>query len=186
MTLPNTLAKPGQISIIALALTMMSATNAAAQDSSAAQKPAHALAWMLGEWEGSGWQMDRTGTRNSFDVYERADAIVGGHAVTFTGRGYAPRGGGDTGALVHDAFGLITHTPTGYQMRAVTFAGHQQDVDMTITEHGFEWALQLGPDTRIVYTARLDGEEWLEAGAYWPANGPCRQTFEMRLTRVGD
>jgi hypothetical protein len=172
--------------LAALVLTLTSATETIAQDVEAAAKPAEALAWMLGEWEGSGWQMDRTGTRNSFDVFERADAVVGGHAITFKGRGYTPAGGGETGELVHDAFGLITHTRTGYQMRAITFAGHQQDVDMTITDTGFEWTLQLGPNGSVVYSARIEDDEWVEEGAYCPAEGECRQTFEMRLTRVGD
>lgn len=147
--------------------------------------PGELLAWMDGEWQGQGWVIDRTGQRQTFDVFETAEIRAGGHVVIVAGEGFAPAGAGREGRKVHDAAGFITATGSpGYQMRAITYQGHMQDADIALTGTGFEWSIDLGQEARVVYTTTYEDGVWSETGAYCSPQTGCMQNFSMRLERV--
>tara|TARA_R110002051_G_scaffold32382_3_gene73104 strand:+ start:31723 stop:32247 length:525 start_codon:yes stop_codon:yes gene_type:complete len=162
--------------------SLLAAAPALAQDRPA--RPGDSLAWMIGQWEGSGWMIDRERQRQTFDVFEEARLGSGGEAVILFGEGFSPAGAGRGGEPAHNATGLISRTSDGYEMRSVTIEGHSQDVAMTVTETGFSWSLSLGPQGRLNYEARHANGVWEETGAYCPPEGECHANFYMRLERV--
>lgn len=150
-----------------------------------AERPGTILAQLEGEWSGSGWAMDPSGERRSFDVFERATLAAGNHAVMIRGEGFAPQGAGREGRLVHDAAGLISRAGEGYQMRSVVMQGYMQDAPMSLRADGFDWSIDMGPRGEVRYSAVIAGDSWTETGQWCPADGgPCRDTFFMQLSRV--
>jgi len=157
------------------ALMVLSAGAAAAEAQSA--PPAEALSWMVGEWQGSGWTLSRSGERRTFTVEESVRSAASGHALLIHGVGESG------GMVVHDAGGFVTRDGEGYVMRAVSMQGHRQDVALTVTEDGFAWTLSMGPAGEVRYQAVHADGVWHETGAWCPADAACRQTFEMSLER---
>jgi hypothetical protein len=190
-TLPGLTSSVSTRTLIAgVAIALSVCSPAWAQDS-AADTVAHAvadtaasrLAGIEGDWQGSGWTLDRAGERQTFDVYEQALFAADGHVIIVLGEGFAPAGAGRDGRKVHDAAGFITRVGEGFQMRAVTGEGRMQDVPLEFNDEGFEWTLDLGPHGRMVYSTTLVGDVWTENGSYCPLEGECRQTFHMRIER---
>ena len=170
------------ISLSALAALSVTglATPAVAQD-----PPGAALARMEGAWQGEGWIMAPSRERHTFDIFEEVEVAAGGHAVVLRGEGFAPAGSGRQGRPIHDAVGLLTRAGEGYEMRALTQHGQQNDAEFIMTEAGFDWSIDLGPGGRIQYSAQVTDSVWEETGEWCPADGgQCWPTFYMRLERA--
>ncbi|WP_323763015.1 hypothetical protein [Maricaulis sp.] len=171
----------------ALAATVMTAAPALAQDAGDSERPAQALAAMIGTWEGSGWSMTPSRERETFDVFERVESVAGGHLVLVRGRGYAPSGAGEDGRLVHDAGGIVRlREDGGYEMFAATAMNGADAFALDITDAGYTWEIPLGPHGRVVYEAVFTADSWTETGRYCDPTGQCFPTLSMTLTRVAD
>ena len=94
------------------------------------------------------------------------------------------RGLGVQGRQTHSASGFISIQDGAYEIRAVTSEGHSQDAPITITEDGFEWAVDLGPHGQVRYSSTVADGVWEETGAYCDATGACFPILYMRLERV--
>lgn len=146
--------------------------------------PGVALAEIEGHWEGTGWAMGQDGQRQTFDVFEEAIIHADGYAVIVLGEGYAPEGSGRDGRPVHNAAGFITRMGEAYEMRAITGEGRMQDASMVLTEDGFDWTLDLGPNGSVQYSTTIVDNVWTESGSYCAPSGQCYPTFFMRLEKV--
>lgn len=176
---------------VPLAIALVAATGATApglaQEGGDRARPGEVLAAMVGTWQGSGWSMNRTQERETFDVFERVESVAGGHLVMIRGRGYAPAGTGEDGRLVHDAGGIVRLTEAGgYEMFAATAMNGADGFAMDVTGTGYTWEIPLGPHGRIVYEAVFTADSWTETGQYCDPAGQCYPTLSMTLTRVAD
>lgn len=140
-------------------------------------RPAQALAWMQGEWQGEGWIIGRDGVRRSFTVEESVRSAADGHVLQIHGVGTAQ------GRVIHDAAGFVTRTETGMTMQAVNMHGQSQIVPLEVTDSGFSWQLTMGDYGRVEYEATYIEGRWIETGAWCPTGGECIQNFQMQLTR---
>jgi hypothetical protein len=170
--------------LAAFALAISFVSSASAQDTTQMSRATDEMAYLVGEWEGSGWVYDRTGTRNTFDLFESVQVGADGYALIVLGEGFSPEGQGRNGRSTHNAAGFINSTPSGYVMRAVTGEGRSQDVALELTETGFDWQLDIGPAGHIRYSTSVQNNIWTEDGYFCPTGGECRQTFHVRLERA--
>jgi hypothetical protein len=170
--------------VLVLAITSM--PSSLAQHATTMTRAADDLSDLVGVWEGAGWVYDRTGARNTFDLFESVRSGADGYALLIVGEGFAPQGQGRVGRSIHSAAGFISSTPDGYVMRAVTGEGRIQDVALELTDAGFDWVLDIGPAGHIRYSTTIANDVWTEDGYFCPTGGECRQTFHVRLDRVAE
>ena len=141
------------------------------------ERPAEALAWMQGEWQGEGWIIGRDGQRRAFTVEESVRSAADGHVLQIHGVGIAE------GRVIHDAAGFVTRADDGLVMQAVNMDGQSQSVPLEVTESGFAWQLVMGDYGRVEYEASFVDGLWIETGAWCPTGGECTRNFRMQLTR---
>jgi hypothetical protein len=169
---------------VAFTLALVIMQSSTAQEVPPMEKPAADLSYLVGDWEGAGWVYDRTGTRNTFDLFEKVLVGADGYALVVLGEGFTPEGLGRAGSPTHNAAGFISYSPSGYVMRAVTGEGRSQDVTLELTDSRFDWVLDIGPVGYIRYSTIVDDDIWTEDGFFCPVDGECWQTFHVRLERV--
>lgn len=151
-----------------------------------APKPAEALAFMLGNWEGTGYALGPDGQRGNFAVTETISSRAGGYGVTFEGHGTVRVGPNQESRTVHDAYALIWAEPGGgYGMRTVVMQGHTLDVVPEIGENSIVWGFDAGPMGETRYTTIIDGDAWHEVGERLMDGEDWTTFLEMTLTRVG-
>jgi len=166
-------------------ITLAGTPGAIAQESESIRPPAaEAMDFLIGDWEGEGWSIGPDQQRETFDIYERIEAVGGGHGVFLLGEGYAPAGSARQGRPVHQAGGLVVRTSEGYEMRSITAYGEHRDMAMNIREDGFAWSLDLGGYGRINYVATVQDGVWEERGEFCRSETECYPNFYMRLERV--
>ena len=105
------------------------------------------LAYMVGEWHGTGWIAQQGGPRQTFTVKEHVQVKAGGSVLAIDGAGKD-----EQGVLVHDAFGLISKTSDGTLQFQAFKSGQSVGGDMEKTEEGhLVWGFKL-PSGQIRYT----------------------------------
>lgn len=177
--------KPAKRSLTAVLAGVCMALTPTAFAQQSVEHPGEAMSWLIGTWEGEGWSVDQTGTRETFDVFETVQTSANGRVVTVAGEGFAPAGSGRIGRQTHSASGFISVQDGVYEIRAVTGEGQSHDAPITLTDDGFEWAVDLGPHGQVVYSSTVSDGVWEETGAYCDATGACFPILYMRLERVG-
>lgn len=142
------------------------------------------LAWLVGEWEGTGTTQTRTGNEAA-SVHEKVEARLGGRVLIMEGIGRAPTADG-TGRVVHHAFGVLSYDPETreYIFRAFRDGGAINPVSR-LADGVFTWEFDIPGGGRTRYVIRDDNGEWLETGEYSLDGSTWRKFFEMRLHRVG-
>jgi hypothetical protein len=142
------------------------------------------LAWLIGEWEGTGTTQSRTGSQPAA-VREKVEGRLGGRVLVIEGIGREPSAGGD-GRVVHHAFGVLSYDAERKQYVFRAFSeGGMVDAETRLAGGVFTWEMAI-PEGRIRYHIQRDGEEWLETGEYSLDGTTWRKFFEMRLRRVAD
>lgn len=148
----------------------------------AAQREAMSrLAFMDGEWKGSGWTVLPSGERHTLTQTERIGSFLDGAVKVVEGRGYE-----DDGSVSFNALAIISYDPDtqAYTMRSYA-QGQVGDFVFSPTANGFQWEIPAGPMT-IRYTAVIEDGTWTEvADRILPDREPIR-FLEMTLTRVAD
>lgn len=140
------------------------------------------LAWLAGQWEGSGTMQTRTGSEVA-TVRESVEARLGGRVLVMEGIGREPSTDGN-GRIVHHAFGVLSYDPERKQHVFRAFRdGGVVEADTRLVDGVFTWEIAI-PNGRARYHITRDGEEWLETGEYSLDGSTWRKFFEMRLRRV--
>lgn len=156
----------------------------AAQQPPPSLEPMQRLAFLVGEWRGSGWMEYAPGQRGSFTSWERVESKLGGRILAVEGRHYADIPGQAEPSLVHHAYGVFFHQPDGYRFRTWLANGHAGDFAASFDGGAFVWGYddpRWGP---VRYTITLSEQgEWVEVGDV-DVEGSWRRFFEMRLARV--
>ncbi len=173
-----------------MALGASMATAGAAAQAPAAPAPAvraamEKVAWLVGEWEGEGWRAGPDGVVETFKVRERVEPKLGGLILLIEGRGWSD--GADGAAIEgHHAIGVFSYDAYAQQYHFDAFVkeGYQTRATPEISEHYYAWSHPAGPSAEMRYAAELSEDgAWRETGSYCRGDD-CRQTFEMRLTRI--
>lgn len=143
------------------------------------------LGWLAGEWEGEGWRAGPDGIVETFTVRESVVPQLGGLVLIVEGRGFQET---ENGVRIdgHHAFGVFSYDAftRRYHFDAFVKEGYQTRAMPIVGENEFSWSHPAGPQADMRFTARLtDDGDWLETGSYCEGE-TCRQTFEMRLTRM--
>lgn len=146
-----------------------------------------ALAWLEGEWEGSGWM--RTGERRSeFEGRERVERRMGGRLLVVEGAFTASLGPGAEPVPVHEAFGVFSYDPSsGYVFRTYTARGGHGDANhVEVSDGRIVWGYEDAAYGRVRYTiTRTDGGAWHEVGHASRDGGASWYLFlEMTLIPV--
>ena len=143
-----------------------------------AMKP---LAFMDGEWRGSGWAFSPTGEKRQFTQTERVGPFLGGSVKVIEGKAYD-----DKGEVLFNAFGTVYFEPAKKTYTMHSYAqGSVGDFSFKPTSDGFTWEIAAGPMT-IRYTAVIKDGTWHETGdSISPGKDPVR-IFEMTIKRIGD
>ncbi len=174
---------------IALSLGLTTAGTAAAQapapPAPAVKAAMEKVSWLVGEWEGEGWRAGPDGAVKPFKVRETVTPKLGGLILLIEGRGSSE---GEDGATIegHHAVGVFSYDAYArqYHFDAFVKEGYQTRATPEIGENAFTWNHPAGPGVEMRYTAQLtENGAWLETGAYCRGDD-CRQTLEMRLTRI--
>lgn len=139
-----------------------------------------AVAFLVGDWAGSGWILAPDGKRHEFLQTERIRALQDGQVILIEGRGLDAT---DTTNVIHDAVAFIGYDSNAqrYIMRSFLPGGRTTDAEVEAKPGSLVWRI----GTTIRYTISVDDAgTWFEIGEYTPDQGRTWQQFiEMRLVR---
>ncbi len=152
----------------------------------AAQQPVDALeklAFLLGDWEGSGWIMGPSGQKETFHQTERVWSELAGEVIMVEGKGMSLSEEHSDPKVIHHALAMISFNrqTEHYDFRsyAVGRGGGNFEGEITGTKT-FVWSIPRSQGT-IRYTISLNEEgQWFEVGEM-ERNGNWFQFFEMTL-----
>ena len=147
-----------------------------------AQREAMApLAFMDGEWRGTGWALGPTGAKYQFTQTERVGSFLNGSVKVIEGKAYD-----DKGKVLFNAFGTVYFDPAKQTYTMHSYAqGNVGDFSFKPTPDGFTWEIAAGPMT-IRYTAVVKDGTWHEVGDSIAPGKDSVRIFEMNIKRLGD
>jgi hypothetical protein len=139
------------------------------------------LAFMDGEWRGTGWAYSPSGEKVEFTQTERVGPFLGGSVKVIEGKAYDAKGN-----VSFNAFGTIYFDTAKKTYTMHSYAqGNVGDFAFKPTADGFVWEIPAGPMT-IRYTAVIKDGTWHEVGdRIMPGKDPAR-IFEMTIKRIGN
>lgn len=143
------------------------------------------LAYMAGEWKGSGW-MDFGGRRLTFTGSERVQMKLDGLALLVEGAFFSRPEGATADVPVHTTLAVISFDPAAKKYRFNTWLaqGTSGEHELVVAENGWSWQLTHPRGTTRYTMSRPAEDEWLEIGERLAADGKSWQKFfEMRLTK---
>ena len=171
--------------MLAASVTLCAADSLAGQRpgaGAAADSAMASLAWLIGEWEGTGESRSPQG-RSIATVRESVESRLNGRVLVIEGIGREPSADG-TGRVVHHAFGVLTYDPerSQYAFRALRDGG-VVDAETSLADGVFTWGFPI-PGGRIRFHIRQVDGEWHETGEYSADGTTWRKMLEMKLRRV--
>lgn len=143
--------------------------------------PIKEAGFLVGTWEGEGFMMTQDG-RHEATVREVITPKAGGTVLSLEGLGKDKA----TGAVVHDAFGVLFYDQQAkaYRMRSFVSSGQGGEFPATIKDGVIVWTLS-GGGREVRYTIQLDEQgRWHEIGEYKTGDA-WTKFFEMTLKKVG-
>lgn len=150
-----------------------------------AQKAAIAkLAHWVGEWDGTGWAMTRTGERHEFEIREAIQLKLGGIALLVEGVGKAKD---PSGSVMHNALAVVSFDPKTqkYRFRHYTLQGTEGESELKPVDGGYEWILNPeGSPATVRFTIKIDGKKWNEVGEVTLDGKTYQRFLEMNLERT--
>jgi hypothetical protein len=164
---------------VSLALAVSALGQEAPPDAAAHRAAIAKLDFMVGQWEGSGWDQ-RGPKRTEFTSKETVRPAAGGTLLLIEGNHKTTDGG-------FDAFGLVAwnETSKAYEFRSYTSEACSGLNDFKVTgERRVEWSFAI-PQGRVRYTVDMgEADRWVEAGEFSRDGNEWRKFFEMTLKRV--
>jgi hypothetical protein len=161
-------------------LFCLPASAADAPNKAAHQAAMQKLAFMVGEWTGSGSIAMGPGPRQAFAQSEHIQFKHDGTLLLIEGQGKSP----ETGAIVHDALAVVTFDAASgkYKFRSFAAVGRFADTEATVSGNVMTWSLNAGPQ-KIRYTITVDNGAWHEVGERSADGATWIPFFEMTLKR---
>jgi hypothetical protein len=133
------------------------------------------LAFLTGDWQGSGWIIDRDRVRRTFEQTEHIQFKLDSTAILIEGRGVA------NGIIIHDAMAIITYNQAEghYDFRSFMVDGNNRAFKAELKDGKLYWYPQNG----MRYVIWLDEKnQWQEEGEYF-VNEQWFKFFEMTLAK---
>jgi len=139
-----------------------------------------ALPLLPGHWEGGGWMKQGAGETQRFVGQETVETRLDGRVVLVEGLHWTP----DRSRVVHHAFGVLSwdDETKGYRFSTHLATGRGGDFAVSLENGALVWEIP-GPNGRIRFTIRIEGDRWHEIGTV-EREGKPQQFFEMDLRRV--
>lgn len=159
-----------------------------------AQRPAPAqieemkrLQFLVGQWQGTGWNEFVPGQRGTAMVTETVQSKLDGTVLLLEGLGKAKIGGKGEEVVVHNALGVLSYDPQAkqYRLRSYLSDGRSVDAAAKFVGDAFEWGFEIPRMGTIRYNIKLtDKGEWFETGEMSQDGKTWRKIHEMTLRRV--
>lgn len=140
-----------------------------------AQHEISKLAYLEGEWEGTGWMMIQDGSKHNFTQKEKIQLKLENTALYIEGKGYTD------GKLIHDALGIITYSKEEghFNLTSFLFSGRQGKFKAELIGEKLYWY----PNEYIRYIIYLNEKgQWYETGEM-NRGGSWVQFIEMTLDK---
>lgn len=143
------------------------------------------LAFMLGTWDGTGWQLGENGQRMNFRQVEQVDRYLAGQLLTVQGRSTAltrPH------QVLFRAFATLGYDPAAHAylwLPQSTSGTGASALHFEATADGYVWELPLGGPAKVRYQAHFSGprkRQWDQVGHFTDGVNQV-QTFEMHVRR---
>jgi hypothetical protein len=141
------------------------------------QQAIEKLAFLSGEWKGTGWIMAEDGNRYEFDQTELVQLKLDGTALLIEGRGMS------NGKTMHDALAVVTYNQQDKDYSFRTWLTTRQGGEFRgeFIDNNFYWY----PGDNIRYIIYLNEKgQWYEKGEYNTGGDNWYQFFEMTLDKV--
>ena len=159
---------------ICLIFTLSSYGQSLTTDSTS-QKEVGKLAFIVGNWEGEGWRMERDGKKHTFTQSEKIQFKLDGTAVLIEGLGK------DKDQVIHNALAIITYNKAekNYSFKSFLSSGLGGSFKAELLDDKLYWY----PNESIRYIISLnDSGQWYETGEM-NRQGNWFQFFEMTLDK---
>lgn len=138
---------------------------------------------MAGTWEGNSWRMSPTGERETSNVHEEIAFKLDGTLLHIEGIGKD-----ETGAVVHNALGIISFNPftEKYVFNAYLSDGLSTVANFEVLKdnEAFKWWFSDNRGGTIRYSIDFADGQWKETGEYSADGENWRQFFEMTLSKI--
>lgn len=162
------------LAIICLVFTLGSHGQSLSTDS-ISQKEVGKLAFIVGEWEGEGWKMERDGKKHTFTQSENIQFKLDGTALLIEGLGK------DKGQIIHNALAIITYNKAenNYSFNSFLSSGLGGSFKAELLDGKLYWY----PNEYVRYIISLnDKGQWYETGEMNRQDN-WFQFFEMTLNK---
>jgi hypothetical protein len=149
-------------------------------DKAAHQAAMQKLAFLVGEWEGSGSVAMGPGPRQTFAQTERIQFKHEGTLLLIEGQGKSSA----NGQIAHDALAVVSFDPaTGqYRFRSFAAVGRFADTTATVSGNTLVWGLNLGT-MKTRFTIKVENGVWREIGERSSDDKTWTPFFEMTVKR---
>jgi hypothetical protein len=137
-------------------------------------------AW-VGQWQGEGSMQTGPGEAKKSSVDEKIEMKLDGTILVVEGLGK------NEGAVVHNAFGIISYDQMTSQYKFKTYVKEGRTADAwfnVLGENKYQWGFDVPNGGKVRYTINIDGKKWNEIGEYSRDGNTYMKTFEMNLTKV--
>lgn len=134
------------------------------------------LQFIVGEWEGKGWIIDRDRTKIEFDQTENIQFKLDSTAILIEGLGIHNE------KVIHNAMAIVSYNnaDSNYTFQSYLQNGRKGEFIAEIKEGKFYWY----PNDKMRYIIYLnDNGQWYETGEY-KREEDWFQFFEMTLDKV--
>ena len=132
------------------------------------------LAFMVGNWKGTGWMMGQGG-KSEFEQTEKIQFKLDSTAILIEGMGKA------NGKIVHNALAILTYnkTDSNYSFRSYLQNGQNAEFKAELIDKKLYWY----PNENVRYIIWLNEKgQWYEKGEY-KREDKWFQFFEMTLDK---
>jgi len=168
------------IALVYMLIGTMLTNSAQAQDGRLSKEHMNKLSHWVGSWKGEGWQMTESRERIEFTVEETVESKIDGMALMVEGVGL-----GKNGKEGHHAIGMIYYNLDNerYEFHSIIKEGMTTLATAKIDDTGnFVWGFEV-PGGQIQYTITIDGDIWIEKGAFSMDGKQWWPIMEMTLNR---
>ncbi len=133
------------------------------------------LEFLVGNWKGTGWMMDKDGKKREFDQTEKIQFKLDSTAILIEGMGKV------NGKIIHNAMAIISYNKNegGFSFHSYLQNGSNNKFKAEIKDGKFYWFPN--ENTRFIIWIN-ENNQWYERGEY-NQGGNWVQFFEMTLDK---
>lgn len=143
------------------------------------------LSFMVGEWQGTGWSMTRSG-KDSSAIKEKVECKLDCHLLAVSGQGTKVDPSTQESIIVHDAYGVITFDKETekYNIRAYKKDNVVESELLFLDNRLFQWSIP-APGGVVRFTVDFTQPDmWKETGEFSRDGTTWMKSMEMELKRV--